>query len=488
MKIHSWLGGVLMAAAVYAQETPPAAPDARARLEAAAAELAALRAAIAEEKVPLARELSRLEAEHVAVRQEYDNVRRRLDNRALDVNNLKQELKRLEQEQAYLSNLFAEYARNFETRLHIAEVRLYENIVTSAKSAHEQLDLPPARRFARQLHLVETGLRRLNEISGGAQFEGRAAGEDGLVVAGRFAMIGPAVYFAANAAPLAGIAEQRLGSLEPTVASFADPEQERHVRDFVAAGEGVIPFDASLGNARKIEQTRETLVEHIKKGGPVMVPILTLAALVALLALGKFLSLAFVRIPPPARLASLLEAVRRGDAEAARAAAAALGGPAGRMLSAGAKHLGGSKDLIEEAMYERMLETRFRFNRGLPFIAVGAATAPLLGLLGTVTGIISTFKLITVFGSGDVKMLSSGISEALITTEFGLIIAIPSLLIHAFLSRKARALLDRMEQLAVMFLGAVAGAPTAGVETDAAAAPAAAASPAIAAAPEEAAP
>ena len=68
------------------------------------------------------------------------------------------------------------------------------------------------------------------------------------------------------------------------------------------------------------------------------------------------------------------------------------------------------------------------------------------------------------FGSGDVKMLSAGISEALITTEFGRLVAIPSLLMHAFLSRKARALQDRMEQMAVSFLGAVAGAPTAGLE------------------------
>ena len=267
MKIALWIAVAAGAAAVHAQNAPEpaaaapavAAPAERARLDAAVAELAELRRAIAEEKVPLARELTRLEAEHVAVRQEYDGVRRKLDNRALDVNNLKQEIRRLEQEQAYLSNLFAEYARNFETRLHIAEMRRYENVVTAAKTAHEQMDLPPARRFARQLALVEAGLRRIEEVGGGVQFEGRAAGEDGLVVSGRFALIGPIAYFAAAAAPLAGIAEQRLGSLEPTVAPFANPEHERQVREFVASGEGVIPFDASLGSARKIEQTRETV-------------------------------------------------------------------------------------------------------------------------------------------------------------------------------------------------------------------------------------
>jgi biopolymer transport protein ExbB len=444
---------------------PAPAPDpVAARLEAALAELSDLRKTVADEKLPLAKEVSRREDEHIAARQEYDAVRRRLDNRALDLNNVRQEIRRLEQEQTYLANLFGEYARNFETRLHIAELRNYESALTDAKTAHEKADLSAAQRFARQIALVEAGLRRIEDLNGGVQFEGRAAGEDGLVVPGRFVLIGPVAYFSAAAAPLAGIAEQRLGSLEPAVPAFADPLHAEQVRDLVARGEGAMPLDASLGTARKIEATRETIVEHIRAGGPVMVPIIGLGALVALLAAFKALALALVRLPAPARLATLLDAVRRGDAAAARAAAAALRGPGARMLAAGAKHLGRSKDLIEESMYEQMLETRFRLNRGLPFIAVGAACSPLLGLLGTVTGIITTFKLITVFGSGDVKMLSAGISEALITTEYGLYIAIPALVTHAFLTRRARGLLDRMEQLAVAFMGALAAAPVDAVD------------------------
>ena len=74
-----------------------------------------------------------------------------------------------------------------------------------------------------------------------------------------------------------------------------------------------------------------------------------------------------------------------------------------------------------------------------PFVATVAGAAPLLGWLGTVGGIIATFTTITLFGSGDVKILSGGISEALITTKYGLIVAIPALLAHAYLSRRAKA-------------------------------------------------
>lgn len=140
-------------------------------------------------------------------------------------------------------------------------------------------------------------------------------------------------------------------------------------------------------------------------------------------------------------------------------AAEAIKGPVGKMLSAGVEHVKEKSELIEEVMYETILATRLKLQSLLPFIAISASSAPLLGLLGTVTGIINTFKLITVFGSGDVKTLSGGISEALITTKFGLIVAIPSLLLHAFLSRKARSVVDQMQKAAAAFINQVNKTP-----------------------------
>ena len=137
-------------------------------------------------------------------------------------------------------------------------------------------------------------------------------------------------------------------------------------------------------------------------------------------------------------------------------------GPVGVMLQNGVEHLHEPRDLIEEVMYEDVLKTRLKVEGLLPFISICAASAPLLGLLGTVTGIISTFKLITLFGSGDAKTLSGGISEALITTEFGLIVAIPSLLMHAFLSRKARGVIHQMEAAGVALVNQISKTPRPG--------------------------
>jgi biopolymer transport protein ExbB len=210
-----------------------------------------------------------------------------------------------------------------------------------------------------------------------------------------------------------------------------------------------------LGNVHKVEAIAETWVEHVLKGGPVMYPIFALAGAALLVVLLKWLSMVFIRRPGRKQVAQLLESVLAGDRQGAIDHAELIGGPAGRMLQTGAEHLGEPRELIEEVMFEQVLATRLRLNGWLPFVAICATSAPLLGLLGTVTGIMNTFTLMTVFGTGDPKTLSSGISEALITTEYGLIVAIPSLLLHAFLTRRAKSILDAMEQAAVAFLNHV---------------------------------
>ncbi|OYY26023.1 MAG: flagellar motor protein MotA, partial [Sulfurovum sp. 17-42-90] len=86
------------------------------------------------------------------------------------------------------------------------------------------------------------------------------------------------------------------------------------------------------------------------------------------------------------------------------------------------------------------------------FVMVIAAVAPLLGLLGTVTGMITTFDTITEFGTGDPKLLSGGISEALVTTEFGLVVAIPLMLLGNLMSGWAQKIKDSMEQSALQVI------------------------------------
>ena len=111
---------------------------------------------------------------------------------------------------------------------------------------------------------------------------------------------------------------------------------------------------------------------------------------------------------------------------------------------------------MEDAVQEALLHHAPSFQARLSFIALCAAIAPLFGLLGTVTGMITTFKMVTLFGTSDPRFMAGGISEALITTEAGLWIAIPSLLMRGILGSMADGALGRLEAGALSVVIALA--------------------------------
>ena len=467
MKILTPILLALVAAPAFAQEGQAkpqaqfetAAQSVQRQLQESVAELGALREQMASEKLPLSRQLRDLEAELVKVRQEYQTTSRLLDSRTLDLSNLRNEIKSRNDEAAYLSTLMGEYTRNFDSRLHIAELDRYAKELEAAKLAPENTTLTDQQVFLTQVALLEASIGRLEDALGGTRFEGTAVDTSGTVKPGTFVMAGPVAMFRSTDGLAVGIAEQRLGSLEPAVIAFGKPEDAAAAAELVQTGSGKLPFDASQGNAIKVEAIEETLLEHILAGGPIMWPILGLAGAAILVALYKWARMAVLRMPSRRQIDALVEALAARDAKLAKERVAAIKGPVGEMLKVGVDHLNEPKELVEEVMYEKMLATKLKLNSMLPFVAISASAAPLLGLLGTVTGIMNTFSLMTVFGTGDVKTLSSGISEALITTEYGLIVAIPSLLLHAFLSRKARGVQDEMEKAAIAMMNQVAKTP-----------------------------
>lgn len=436
-----------------------AVSDTQRKLDQALAELSALRDEIAREKIPLTKRLNELEAQLSEVRSQYQQTTRTLDSRTLDLSNLRNEIKSRREESTYLSNLLGEYNRNFESRLHIAELQRYREQLSAAKLAPENSNLSESEVFKAQSALLTTSLDRLFDGLSGTRFEGTAVNADGLVKPGTFVLVGPAAWFRSADGAQVGTVEQRLGSLEPSVVPFKNPLDTDAATQVITFSKGDMPLDPSLGNAHKIETTSETFLEHVKKGGPVMYPIFGIAAIAFLVAFIKFISLMLVRSPSRKRMAALLQAIAKKDKNGAMREAKAAPGPTGKMLVAGVEHIDEPRELIEEVMYEKVLSAKLRLNSWLPFIAITAASAPLLGLLGTVTGIMNTFTLMTVFGTGDVKALSSGISEALITTKFGLYVAIPSLILYAFLSRRAKAIENKMEKAGVAMVNQIGKTP-----------------------------
>ncbi|MEM6885327.1 MAG: MotA/TolQ/ExbB proton channel family protein [Verrucomicrobiota bacterium] len=416
-------------------------------------ELSKLREEIASRKIPLNKKLNELEKKLIEVREEYENTTRTLDTRNLDLNNLRKEITSREKEVSFLQNLFEEYVVNFETKLHISEIQRYRGIIDEARLAPDDANLNDVEQLRVQSKLIETSVDRLEELVGGVQFEGNAVDTvTGDVKAGTFTLIGPIALFASKDGTSLGLADQQLGSTEPAIIPIENSLLNPQIQTISNSGIGLLPLDPTRGDALKMAETKETIGEHLKKGGFVVWPLLGLAALAMLVGVAKLVQLSLVGTARRKKVDEILDAVGNGHRDQAIQLTDKIRGPVGEMLRAGVEHMGEPKDLIEEVMFERLLDAKLKLNAWLPFISVTASAAPLLGLLGTVTGIIETFKLITVYGAGDAKSLSSGISEALITTEVGLCVAIPSLLFYAFLSRKASGIVSMMEKVAMAFL------------------------------------
>jgi biopolymer transport protein ExbB len=207
------------------------------------------------------------------------------------------------------------------------------------------------------------------------------------------------------------------------------------------------------------ERKETTVQDTLDAGGPVGYVILALGFIAAGLTAARTLTLGLAR-----RGAALGDAVSTavlaGDLGAAQAAVATAAGPTARVLRellAGAARAGsGDRDALQDLAAESILRVQPPIVRFGAAILVIAAVAPLLGLLGTVTGMISTFDIITEYGTGDPKMLSGGISEALVTTEFGLIVAIPCVLLGNLTRSWADGVLGQIEQAALQVINALA--------------------------------
>ncbi len=120
--------------------------------------------------------------------------------------------------------------------------------------------------------------------------------------------------------------------------------------------------------------------------------------------------------------------------------------PLGRVMAIYRDNTGLSPETLELKMDESILKDSSRLQRGLSSLKILAAIAPLLGLLGTVTGLIETFQSITLFGAGDPALMAGGISQALVTTVLGLTTAIPLILLHSMLANRSRRMVNLLEE------------------------------------------
>lgn len=219
-----------------------------------------------------------------------------------------------------------------------------------------------------------------------------------------------------------------------------------------------VPVDLSGGAALRQVTHRLGVGEQLRQGGPVVWPILLIAVVALVIVVVKALVLQRVHGNTDRLMGEVNERAAAGDWAACDQLVAreeSRRNPVVTVLRAGLEARGDDRETLESSLQEAILRELPGITKGIAMLAVLGAVAPLLGLLGTVTGMIDTFRVITLFGTGDPRLMSGGISEALITTELGLAVAIPIMLLHTWLSRRVEHLIGDMEEKAVRLVNII---------------------------------
>lgn len=208
-------------------------------------------------------------------------------------------------------------------------------------------------------------------------------------------------------------------------------------------------IDISRGGALRQITHKQNLGEQIQKGGVLVWPILALGVLALLIGIERTFFLGKVHANTDKIMGKVNKLAAKGEWKACDNMAGGKNIPVCNVLRHGLGARSENRETLESILQESILKELPRLERFLPMLNIMGAIAPLIGLLGTVTGMISTFHVITLHGTGDPRMMSGGISTALVTTMLGLGVAIPIMLLYTFLCRRVEHVIGDMEEKAV---------------------------------------
>jgi biopolymer transport protein ExbB len=199
------------------------------------------------------------------------------------------------------------------------------------------------------------------------------------------------------------------------------------------------------------------LLELVKAGGWLMVPILLCSVIAMAIIAERFWTLQRRRITPSNLVVQVWQWAKSGNLDDNRIRALRKSSPLGRILAAGLANRNSSREIMKESIEDVGRHVVHDLDRYLNALGTIASITPLLGLLGTVIGMIKVFAVITTQGVGDPGVLAGGISEALITTAAGLTVAIPTLMFHRYFRGHVDELVVTMEQESLKMVEAIHG-------------------------------
>lgn len=396
------------------------------KIEASRKKLAATEARITRESAGYAERLDSTQKKIAALRTQAATLQRVVDEQTLGYDTLKTRVEKWKAQKHYQNHLLASYVESSAIPRDLLAKENGELVV-------DYRALQPA------IDQLESYLSpRWNDTV--------AVGDDGVLVDAKVLALGPVEVSVTSG--YAGLVSRELSG-QPKILDIFDKSQQRELASLLNSGKGNVVFDPTLGNARQLMEAEGSLTSHIEKGGIWAFPIVVFGILSFLIALLKGIQL--VRLP--AVNFGVMKALEDLKSSGEREADEQLGKlkkisrAQGKLIDIARRYP--VSQHRDDLLVAHLTEHRHHTEKYIGVIATSAAIAPLLGLLGTVSGMINTFKMMTIFGSGDASTVSAGISEALVTTELGLVVAIPSLIVSALLTRKTRSYAHKLENFAI---------------------------------------
>jgi len=286
--------------------------------------------------------------------------------------------------------------------------------------------------FALQTEMTQSG-----EIS---QFSAEVTNLDGSTVTqnvtriGTFNLVSEDGYLTYNdeVSQIQPLAKQPAGYIAETAADFFD----------TSSGYAGVYIDPSQGGILALETRKRTLMEFYHQGEEVGYAITVLLIIGCLIALERMIVLSSMTSKIRAQEKNLDQPNENN--------------PLGRLLKIYHDNKSVDAETLELKLDEGILRETPQVDRGINLIKMFAAIAPLMGLLGTVIGMIMTFQTITLFGTGDPKIMAGNISLALVTTALGLICALPLILIHSVVAGKSKSVLQKLDEQSAGLIAAIA--------------------------------
>ena len=378
---------------------------------------------ISKEQATLAKQIFTKQQSLSKLREQAAVNRRLADENTLSLDQLQTRLDTWQQQQQYQLNLLSRFVRQNTS-----------NSASSNESANSQNEL-----LSRVVSLINNQEQALYP-----QLKKQSVVlSNGELSQANTLQVGPVAWFSTQTPKLMGLLnlDDESNALKVAlVQSTSDDNPLDNTLKQNGVGSTLLTFDPSLTHLVTSQAQQESPLEHLEKGGLWAIPIILFACFaltIALLKAAQLLRLSKIKMHSQMQLQQFFKAENSSEF-------------AGMQQQLFNLTLQSEKGQIrDDQLFNQLIHDKHKLDNFIGAIAVTAAVAPLLGLLGTVSGMIETFKMMTLFGSGDPEVVSGGIAQALITTELGLVVAIPALVLNALLSRKAKAYYSQLEGFAL---------------------------------------